>query len=91
MRLQWTGPALGDFRRFERFLAPVNRNAAKRAIPAIRTSVRRALEHPQIGDRVEEVTSCEVRKLLVDQYELRYEVLPGLIRVLRVWHMREER
>jgi len=84
------GPALGDLRRFERFPTPVNRNAAKRSISAIR-SVRRALEHPQIGERVEEVTSREVRKLLVDQYELRYEVLPGLIRVLRVWHMREER
>ncbi|KQU99036.1 plasmid stabilization protein [Devosia sp. Root105] len=91
MRLQWAGAALGDLRRFETFLAQVNRNAAKRAISAIRANARRTLEHPQIGERVEEITSREIRKLLIDQYELRYEVLPNLIRVLRVFHMREDR
>jgi plasmid stabilization system protein ParE len=91
MRLQWTGPALDDLRRFQRFLAPVNRNAAKRTISAIRANARRTLEHPQVGERVEEITSREVRKLFVDHYELRYQVLPDLIRVLRVWHMREDR
>ena len=91
MKLQWTGPALGDLRRLEKFLTPVNRNAAKRVISAIRTNVRRALDHPQMGERVEEIGSREVRRLLIDQYELRYEVLPDLIRVLRVWHMREDR
>ncbi len=91
MKLQWTGPALADLRRFERFLAPVNRNAAKRAISAIRAHARRTLEHPQAGERVEAVTSREVRKLFVDNYELRYEVLPDVVRVLRVWHMREDR
>lgn len=91
MKLQWTGPALGDLGRFEKFLTQVNRNAAKRAISAIRTNARRTLEHPQIGERVETLASREVRKLLIDQYELRYEVLPDVIRVLRVWHMREDR
>jgi plasmid stabilization system protein ParE len=91
MKLQWTMTALADLRRFERFLAPVNRNAAKRVVAAIRANARRALDHPQIGERIESLTEREVRKLFVDNYELRYEVLPGLIRVLRVWHMREER
>jgi plasmid stabilization system protein ParE len=90
MKLQWTGSALGDLGRFEKFHAQVNRKA-KRAISAIRTNARRTLEHPQIGERVETLASREVRKLLIDQYELRYEVLPGVIRVLRVWHMREDR
>jgi hypothetical protein len=40
---------------------------------------------------VDEIGSREVRRLLIDQYDLRYEVLPDLIRVLRVWHMREDR
>ena len=91
MRLQWTNDALADLRRFERFLAPVNRNAAKRAISTIRAGARRTLEHPQIGERVEALAPSEVRKLFVDKYEVRYEVRPDLIRVLRIFHMREER
>ena len=91
MRLQWTDAALADLRRFYAFLAPVNRNAAKRSVAAIRAGVGKATERPRIGERVEDVRGREVRKLYVDQYELRYEVTPDRIRVLRVWHMREDR
>jgi plasmid stabilization system protein ParE len=91
MRLQWSSPALADLKRFYAFLAPVNRNAAKRSIAAIRAGARKTLQHPRLGERVEEVAGCEVRKLFIDRYELRYEVTTDEIRVLRIWHMREQR
>jgi hypothetical protein len=32
-----------------------------------------------------------VRRLFVDDYELRYEILGDLIIVVRLWHTREDR
>jgi plasmid stabilization system protein ParE len=91
MRLRWSPAALADLERFYLFLSPVNQNAAKRSIAAIRAGARKTLEHPRLGERVEEATGREVRKLFIDRYELRYEVPADEIRVLRICHMREQR
>jgi hypothetical protein len=41
--------------------------------------------------RLKTQNDVELRRLLVDDYELQYEVLPEGVRIARVFHMREDR
>ena len=91
MKLEWTNKALSDLARLHDFLAPVNRRAAARAIQRLVTAPSKLLEHPRLGERLEEFSPREVRRLLVDRYEIRYEISRDTIYVLRVWHTREDR
>jgi plasmid stabilization system protein ParE len=47
--LTWSPPAIRDVQRLYRFLAPKNRNAASRAVQAIRKGVVILAEHPGAG------------------------------------------
>ena len=54
-RLKWSQPALLDVARLHNFLAPKNRDAARRAIRAIRVGVKALARHPEMGRPVEEM------------------------------------
>ena len=54
-RVIWTPPALADVARLHGFLAPVNRDAARRAVQAIRQGVKALTARPEIGRPVEEM------------------------------------
>ena len=49
------------------------------------------LEHPRIGEQLDEFEPRDVRRILVGHYEMRYEIQESTIYVLRLWHTREER
>ena len=49
------------------------------------------LEHPRIGEQLFRFYPREVRRLLVDAYEIRYEIQNDDIYILRIWHSREAR
>jgi plasmid stabilization system protein ParE len=91
MQLEWTSKALSDLARLYDFLAPVNRRAAARTVHALVAAPRRLLDHPRLGEKLEEFAPREVRRLLLGSYEIRYEVKESTISVLRLWHSREER
>lgn len=91
MKLEWTSKALSDLQRLHAFLAPANRKAAARAIQALVAAPLRLLEHPRLGERIEEFEPREVRRILVHSYEIRYELRDQTIHVLRIWHSREDR
>jgi plasmid stabilization system protein ParE len=54
-RLKWSQPALRDVARLHGFLAPKSRDAAKRAVKAIRQSIEALGKHPEIGRPVDEL------------------------------------
>jgi plasmid stabilization system protein ParE len=54
-RLKWSQSALRDVARLHDFLAPKSRDAAKRAVKAIRQGMKALGKHPQIGRPVEEM------------------------------------
>jgi plasmid stabilization system protein ParE len=54
-RLRWSQPALLDVARLHDFLAPKSRDAAKRAVKAIRQGMKALGKHPQIGRPAEEM------------------------------------
>lgn len=91
MRLKWTSKALSDLARLYEFLAPVNKSAAARTVRSLTAAPRRLLDQPRIGERLDEFEPREVRRILVHQYEIRYEIQKSTIYVLRLWHTREGR
>lgn len=91
MRVIWTGKALGDLVRLHAFLAPVNARAAAVVLAQLEAGPRHLQAHPGLGERVPEFAEREVRRLIVGDYEMRYEVKPDALWILRLWHTREDR
>ena len=91
MALKWTRKAHADLVRLHAFLVPVNPPAAARVVQALAAAPARLLEHPRLGERLDEFSPREVRRILVGQYELRYEIQAATIYALRLWHTREDR
>ena len=90
-RIDWTDGALSDLKRLNDFLAPVNSPAAARTVQTLVAAPERLLEHPRLGERLDEFAPREVRRLVVGRYELRYEVGGDKLSILRVFHAREDR
>ncbi len=91
MELKWTGKALSDLARLYDFLAPVNSQAAARIVQTLAAAPARIIENPRIGEKLDEFSPREVRRILVKHYEIRYEIQESKIYVLRIWHTRENR
>jgi plasmid stabilization system protein ParE len=91
MQLKWTGKALFDLACLYEFLAPVNKPAAARAVQALTKTPIILLTNPRIGEQLFHFGPREVRRILVWQYEIRYEIQDEMIYVLRLWHTREDR
>jgi plasmid stabilization system protein ParE len=87
----WTSPALADLARLRGFLAPVNPQAAKAVFDRLKKAPRLLEGQPRLGAALSEFAPREVRRLIVDSYELRYEVTDTTIWILRLWHTREDR
>jgi plasmid stabilization system protein ParE len=91
LALPWTRSAHADLLRIHDFLVPVDPAAALRAVRAIVARVRRIPRQPRLGERLPGFGDREVRRALVQHYEVRYEVSGSDVYVLRVFHTREER
>ena len=91
MALRWTSKAHGDLARIHAFLAPVDPAAASRAVQAVLAAVRHLARFPRLGVRLAEFDPREVRRLVVRDYELRYEVRGSDLFILRLWHVLEDR
>ena len=44
-----------------------------------------------MGERIEVYEPREVRRLLVDNCEMRYEIAGDIVRIIRILHTREQR
>lgn len=91
MELKWTGKALSDLTRLYDFLAPVNQPAAARVVQMLAKAPASLLTHPRLGEQLFQFEPREVRRILVGEYEIRYEIRDSRIYVLRLWHTREGR
>lgn len=91
MELQWTSKALSDVARLYEFLAPVNKPVAARTVQTLTKAPTILLTNPRVGEQLFQFEPREVRRILVGQYEIRYEIQNEAIYVLRLWHTREDR
>jgi plasmid stabilization system protein ParE len=89
--VEWTEEALFDVERLYLFLAAVNIDAATKIAARLESAPDKLLSHPRIGARLEGFNPREVRRIIVGNYEMRYEILDEAIYIVRVWHSREDR
>ena len=91
-RLIWMPSALLGIQRSYRFLAANNKDAASRAVKAIRAGARLVAQHPEIGRPAEEMEP-EYREWLVDfgdsGYVLLYRFDIEIIAIVSVRHQKE--
>ena len=91
MQLKWTSKALSDLARLHEFLALVNPSAAAQVVQTLTAAPISLLKTPRTGEQLYEFEPREVRRLLIGNYEMRYEIADAAIYILRVWHGRENR
>ena len=91
MRLIWSGPALRDLDRLYAFLAPKSAPAAARIVQSITAGSQILVNHPRVGVRLSKYTTEEIRHIIIGDYDLRYEVGSDVIRIVRLWHVMENR
>ena len=92
MKVRWASQALGDLARLHAFLREENPQAAANVVKTITRGVGGLRDHPRLGMALGGFEAREVRRLIVGQYELRYEVIESeTVAVLRLWHTREDR
>jgi plasmid stabilization system protein ParE len=91
MAVRWTRSASRDLVRLHGFVEPVNPRAAAQAVKRIIAGVKHIARHPRIGVRRPEYAPREVRSFIAGDYEIRYEVSDGVLVVLRIWHVVEDR
>lgn len=91
MKLQWTRKASSDLLRLYEYLSPVAPEAAARIVQKLAHAPDRLVDYPRIGEKLAPYEPREVRRIIVGNYELRYEIADGTIYILRLWHCRENR
>ena len=91
MALRWTSKAQADLVRLYEFLRPVNPTAAAKVVRQLVAGAKRIPTHPRLGLRLSEFDPRDVRRVLVGDYELRYELTESDVFILRIFHTREDR
>jgi len=95
VKLVFTSLARQDLTRLREFLAGNNPDAARRAAVRIKAASLLIAQQPHMGRgvRTPAGSSLDVRELPVSfgasGYLIRYQILPSEVRILRIWHARE--
>jgi plasmid stabilization system protein ParE len=91
MQIKWTASALLDVGRLHDFLTLLNAPAAAKAVQMLTAAPNSLIANPFLGRRLQEFAPKQIRRLIVGQYEMRYEISEGTVYILRIWHTREDR
>ena len=77
--------------RLYEFLRAVDPSAAVRVVRQLVAGAKRIPTHPRLGVRLPEFAPREDRRVLVADYEIRYELTEVDVVILRIFHTREDR
>ena len=91
VNISWSAAARADLDRLHNFLADRDLDAANEALDHLIDAPGALLDFPRRGSRLSEFGPREVREFRVGRYMLRYELSEGGLRVLRIFHAREDR
>ncbi|BAC89765.1 type II toxin-antitoxin system RelE/ParE family toxin [Gloeobacter violaceus] len=91
MQVTWTSKSLEDLARLHAFLRPVNSQAAAAVVRNLTAGAKRLERFPQLGTALPEFAPRDVRRLIIVDYEMRYELKDDAVFILRLWHAREDR
>lgn len=91
IKLHWTSKAASDLVRLYEFLAPLNKQVAAQVVQSLSKAPNNLQNHPRLGERLEAFDPREVRRIVIGDYEMRYEIQREAVYILRIWHTREHR
>lgn len=91
MKMRWTRRASSDLVRLHAHLSLVAPDAAARVARQLAHAPDRLRDYSRIGEKLEAYAPREVRRIIVGDYEMRYEIAAATISILRLWHCRESR
>lgn len=91
IKLSWTSKAASDLVRLYEFLKPHNAKAAAKVVQSLSKAPNNLKDHPRLGEKLDEFAPREVRRIMIGDYEMRYEVQHDTVYILRIWHTREYR
>lgn len=91
MTIEWTTKAISDVARLRAFLRLVDPSAPQRVLRPIQAAIVRLRTFPHLGERIDGYGDREVRRMIVGNYEVRYEVRDETVVILRLWHTRGNR
>jgi plasmid stabilization system protein ParE len=80
-----------DLVRLHAFLASVNPHAVGASVQQLMSGAEQLLKFPQLGVPLDEFASRDVQRVIVGDYEVRYERTPTTIYILRLWHAQKDR
>jgi plasmid stabilization system protein ParE len=89
--IRWSLQALRDVDRLVDFIAAHDTAKADEVEAALNEAPKKSLHFNRMGSRLSEFDPREVRELRFARYILRYELVGTEIRVLRIFHGRENR
>ena len=91
MNLTWLPLAKADLDRLHYFLARHDLDTADATLDRLIIAPEKLLDFPRRGSKLGEFEPREVREFRVDLYVIRYELAATDIRILRIFHAREDR
>lgn len=91
MQVKWASKARSDLAGLLEFVEAINRSAAREHAKLIIGAVNRLQTMPRMGEQLDQFLPDEVRRILVKQYEVRYEIQGSTVFIARIRHTREAR
>ncbi|MBP6512236.1 MAG: type II toxin-antitoxin system RelE/ParE family toxin [Bacteroidia bacterium] len=89
--IKWTTSAERDIVKVYDFLARSNPKAAVQTVKLLIEGIEKIDAFPQLGIKLDDFKPREVRRIIIGDYEIRYELTKNTLFVLRLWHSREDR
>ncbi len=90
-KVVWAPKALNDVQRLIRFLEEVKPSIALELLDAMALATDKLITYPHMGEAIEAHLPKDIRRYMVGEYELRYEVKVTSIHILRIYHTKEDR
>ena len=84
MKIEWAEPAVNDLESIRDYIQRNSKHYADKFVQSIVESVKRLEKFPQIGPRIPEVKTDEIRELIYHNYRTLYKIEKKRIVVLAV-------
>jgi plasmid stabilization system protein ParE len=92
MNIKWSNKAVADINQVFETLSL--EEDSDKALKVLKSLVEAPMQHNQqmrMGERSDHFDDRDVRRMLVGEYEMRYELRDKAPFILRVWHTKEAR
>lgn len=90
MKIIFSRKAIQDLQRLRQFIA-IHKIAADKIAKRLREAIASLSDFPLIGMQIKNKWGIPIRELIVDNYVIAYTVIDETIRIIQIWHGKENR